>query len=95
MNCRMPYRIYKQSYADCDTIPGSYDKSNKTVEVIVPDGRMKPSGVRGQKFCTIWLHVGNDAEHTFEQGFRAVSTRNAIRQARRQYKYVQEVAHHD
>ena len=80
---RMPYRRYKERYSDCDTVSGSYDKGSKTIEVIVPDGRMKPSGVRGQRFLTIWMRVGKDAEHKFEQGFRAVSLENALKQARR------------
>ena len=86
---RMPYRRYKERYSDCDTVSGSYDKGSKTIEVIVPDGRMKPSGVRGQRFLTIWLRVGRDAEHTFEQGFRAISFENALKQARRAYNYVE------
>lgn len=47
---RMPYRAYKTSYPDCETLIGSYDKSNKTIVVCIPDGRMKNSGVRGKCF---------------------------------------------
>lgn len=46
----MLYRRYKQSYADCATIPGSYNATSKTIDVEVPEGRMKPSGTRGQRF---------------------------------------------
>lgn len=46
----MLYRRYKKHYSDCETIPGTYDETYKTIKVIVPDGRMKPSGVRGQSF---------------------------------------------
>lgn len=46
----MPYRQYKQHYADCNTIPGSYDAVSKTIKVEIPEGRMKASGVRGQRF---------------------------------------------
>ncbi len=46
---RMKYRDYKQHYADCETL-GDYDKSDKTITVLVPDGRMKKSGVRGQTY---------------------------------------------
>lgn len=87
---RMPYRKYKGSYADCETVRGSYDAGAKTVLVLIPEGRMKPSGVRGKRFLTIWLHVGDDAEHAFKQGFRAVSTANAIKQAVKQYRYCAE-----
>lgn len=34
---RMAYRVYKKSYADCQTIPGSYDVAKRTIEVILPD----------------------------------------------------------
>ena len=46
----MLYRRYKQHFADCETVVGSYDKKTKTIDVLVPDGRMKPSGTRGQTF---------------------------------------------
>lgn len=45
---RMLYRRYKTSYADCETVLGSYDKATKTIEVMLPEGRKKKSG----------LHVG-------------------------------------
>ena len=84
----MAYRQYKNSYADCKTVNGSYDGTSKTVEVIIPDGRMKPSGVRGQRFRTIWLFVGEDKDHLFKQGFRAVDYSHALKQAKRSYKFV-------
>lgn len=46
----MLYRRYKQHFADCETVAGSYDKNTKTIDVLLPDGRLKPSGVRGQSF---------------------------------------------
>ena len=45
---RMLYRRYKTSYADCETVLGSYDKATKTIEVMLPEGRKKKSGVRGK-----------------------------------------------
>ena len=47
---RMKYKNYKEHYADCETVPSSYDKGTKSIEVIIPDGRMKNSGVRGHHF---------------------------------------------
>lgn len=84
----MSYRNYKQHYADCEIVKGSYDKGTKTIEVSVPDGRMKPSGVRGQKFRTIWIYVGKDKEHTFEQGFRAIDYEHALKQAKSRYNCI-------
>lgn len=31
---RMHYSEYKTSYSDCETVPGSYDKRTKTIEVM-------------------------------------------------------------
>lgn len=53
---RMTYRQFKTSYADCETVPGSYNKSSKTIIVLIPEGRMKKSGVRGQSFRYIWFN---------------------------------------
>lgn len=46
----MLYRRYKQHFSDCETIIGSYNKELKTIDVIIPEGRMKKSGVRGRTF---------------------------------------------
>lgn len=46
----MKYSRYKKSYSDCETIHGTYDKETKTIGVVIPDGRMKNSGVRGQSY---------------------------------------------
>ena len=32
---RMKYKAYKEHYADCETVYGSYEKGNKSIEVIV------------------------------------------------------------
>lgn len=34
----MSYKEYKDSYPDCDTVPGSYDGLDKTIEVYVKKG---------------------------------------------------------
>ncbi len=31
---RMHYSEYKNNYSDCETVPGSYDKRTKTIEVL-------------------------------------------------------------
>ena len=51
----MPYRQYKDHYADCEAVAGSYDDVLRTIKVIVRAGRMKASGVRGKhyKYFTI------------------------------------------
>lgn len=37
---RMHYSQYKNHYADCKTVPGSYDKESRSIEVILPEGRI-------------------------------------------------------
>ena len=49
----MPYRQYKSSYADCETVVGSFRRTEdgkSLIQVIIRDGRCKPSGVRGEHF---------------------------------------------
>lgn len=77
----MFYRTYKQHYADCEVVEGSYDDEFRTVKVIVRAGRMKPSGVRGEHFR------GYELEN--EQGkrttYRAVSEENALKRAHKEH----------
>ena len=86
----MLYSRYKKHYSDCETVSGSYCKITKTIDVIVPLGRMKKSGVRGESFqeyiveCAELVKYGDDDEtptHFFAA--RAISGKNAIKQAKR------------
>lgn len=77
----MPYRQYKESYDDCETIPDSYDKRNSTIQVIVREGRLKPSGVRFQHFHTYRFE---DAEAKRVRCVYAVSEENARRRAEKE-----------
>ena len=52
---RMSYRQYKQHYSDCKA--HDYNASGKTIEVDIPYGRMKNSGVRGKKYDTFTFAV--------------------------------------
>ena len=68
----MPYRQYKEHYADCELLAGSWNEQERTVGVIVREGRLKNSGVRGRQF----------ADYMFKNGERcrciyAVSEENA------------------
>lgn len=47
---RMPYKQYKEHYSDCETIAGSYRKETRDIEVIIREGRLKPSGTRGKHY---------------------------------------------
>lgn len=83
---RMKYSQYKKHYADCQTVPGTYDKATKTIVVVIPEGRMKKSGVRGQRynyyrFSGIDQATGEPVEVTI----KAICGENAIKQLRRDY----------
>lgn len=83
---RMLYRRYKTAYADCQTVPGTYDKVTKTIVVIIPDGRMKKSGTRGQRynyyrFSGVDKITGKKVETTV----KAITGENAIKQLIRDY----------
>ena len=70
----MPYRQYKNNYADCETVAGSYDIEERTIDVIIREGRLKNSGVRGQ-FYYYW--VFKDDAKELVRTIKAVSFENA------------------
>ena len=77
---RMKYAQYKQRYSDCKTVAGSYDKGTKSIEAIIPEGRMKKSGVRGETFkgYELWS-VGPKGDYGFTP-YRATCEENAMKQ---------------
>ncbi len=77
----MFYRSYKQHYADCETVEGSYDDEFRTIKVIVRAGRMKANGVRGEHFKGYEL-VNENNEHIT---YRAVCEDNALKRAHKEY----------
>ena len=77
----MTYKNYKEHYADCETVAGSFSKDNgrATIDVIVRAGRMVASGVRGQRFSTYVLQNKNTK---MKMCFYAVCEENAFKQAK-------------
>ena len=86
----MPYKQYKEHYSDCETIVGSYDPhvdshgnpiGHATIKVIIRDGRLKNSGVRGQRF--------RGYEFTTDTGstvcYRAVCEENARKRMKKDF----------
>lgn len=80
----MPYRQYKEHYSDCETIIGSYDShedsrgnctSAPTIKVIIREGRLKNSGVRGEHFYGFRFAPSADSEGGVT--YRAVCEENA------------------
>lgn len=86
---KMPYRQYKEHYADCETIAGSYDSGMRghhkvddaTIEVIIRAGRLKNSGVRNKSFSE---YIFKNEENEVVR-YKAVSYENAARRANREH----------
>lgn len=77
---RMAYRRYKTSFPDCEIVPGSYDPKSKTIIVLLPAGRLKPSGTRGQAFRHMeFTGVENVTGRKVRCTIKAVSRENAIK----------------
>ena len=77
------YSAYKEHYSDCDTLINSFNEYTRTIVVIVPEGRMKASGVRGRKFAS-YLFYTTDKKHC--RCKYAVSSENALKQLAREIK---------
>lgn len=88
----MPYKQYKEHYSDCETLAGSYDDHAEeasqrrtfipaTIDVIIREGRLKNSGVRGEHFSGYQLT--NQKGQTIV--YRAVSDDNALKRAMKEF----------
>lgn len=85
----MPYKQYKEHYSDCETLAGSFNNYSylttpvpPTIKVIIREGRLKNSGVRGEHFYT-WYFVSPDGKH--RPHYRAVSEENARKQMKKDF----------
>lgn len=82
---RMPYKQYKERYADCETVIDSFNRprfGTASIEVIIREGRLKASGVRGKHFHSFKLSwEEEDGKHT--SPFVAVDLDHAIAQAQK------------
>lgn len=88
----MPYKQYKEHYSDCETVIDSFEAPDTragrkvaTISVIIREGRLKASGVRGRYFS------GYEYEFTFDgktgcHTFRAVCEENARKQLAKEFK---------
>lgn len=82
----MKYSRYKSAYSDCKTVPGTYNKQYKTIDVDIPEGRMKPSGTRGQTYRYMWFN-GRDLKtgQSVRVCVKAVSIQNAVKRLPKEY----------
>lgn len=83
---KMPYRQYKKHYSDCETVIDSYESNNgnKTIKVIIREGRLKKSGVRGKSFFGFEFIFENNGQKASDI-FRAVCEENALKQLHKAY----------
>lgn len=88
----MPYKQYKEHYSDCETLFGSYDDHAEacmhtreyipaTVKVIIREGRLKNSGVRGEHFSGYQMENELGEKITY----RAVSEENALKRVNKDF----------
>lgn len=84
----MPYKQYKEHYSDCETIYGSYnDHSDSkeflpaTIAVIIREGRLKPSGVRGEHYKGYQMENENGEKITY----RAITEENATKRVSKDF----------
>ena len=89
----MPYKQYKEHYADCETVIDSYEDhidrygfvtAPPTIKVIIREGRLKASGTRGRHYAGHRIQYELDGK-TYVEPFRAVSEATAIRQAKKEH----------
>lgn len=81
---KMPYRQYKEHYADCETLAGSYEVDQHRgaiITVILRKGRLKHSGTRGKRFHRYKVTHEDDKYSTY----RAISYENALKQAKKAF----------
>lgn len=91
---RMPYKQYKERYADCETVIGSYEKTNyypATIQVIIRRGRLVPSGVRGQHYSGYEFFVYLEDGSKIRTCYRAVSEDNAQKRCEKDYPEAKEI----
>lgn len=90
---RLPYREYKQRWADHKTVPGSYDKQERTIEVIFDNEEMKAKTNLGNRYHLESFYFRFDG---VQRGispvvdFQAKTRENAIRNAR---KYARDLGY--
>jgi len=88
----MPYKQFKEHYSDCETLYHSYDDHAEecrhtnehipaTIVVIIREGRLKKSGVRGEHFS------GYEFENELGKKvtYRAVNEDNALRRCKKDF----------
>ena len=86
----MPYKQFKEHYSDCETIIDSYDEhldsrgnptGHPTIKVIIREGRLKNSGVRGQHYKGFEFTTGTGSKVCY----RAISEETARKRMKKEF----------
>ena len=91
----MPYRQFKEHYSDCETVIDSYNDHNgmfpASIKVIIREGRLKNSGVRGQHFSGYeFFFIDTDGKKS-KVCYRAVSEENAMKRLYKDFPDAKDV----
>lgn len=90
---RIPYREYKTKWSDHQTVKGSYDKEDKTIEVIFSADEMKQKTNLGNRYHlnSYWFRFGGVEKWVCPvMEFSAKTKENAIRNAK---KYARDMGY--
>lgn len=89
----MPYKQYKEHYADCETVAGSYVnkmEQGSFIDVIIRRGRLKASGTRFKTYHS-WSFM---VDGKITSGYYAVSYENAEKRCRKEHPEAQNIELH-
>lgn len=79
--------ILTRCKADCKTVAGSYNENTHEIDVIIPEGRMKKSGVRGEHYAGYEMEWTDSTDgKTYKTCYRAVDAEHAEKHLLRDYK---------
>lgn len=105
---RIPYRVYKKSYRNNDTVYGSYDPTDKTIEVYFTEAEMKKMTNLGNSYqlqgydfvIDNYPMYGDRRRETVVRQFYAKTRENAERNAKsfcrkKGYTFVREATRED
>ena len=89
---KMPYRQYKEHYSDCETVIDSFEYVNQTacVDVIIREGRLKASGVRGKHYHGFRFTFTRDGKED-SMVYRAVSEETAMKRFKKDFPNAENV----
>lgn len=90
----MPYKQYKEHYNDCETVVDSFNDHEgqrpATIDVIIREGRLKASGVRGGHYSGYEFFFTDNGEKC-RVCYRAISEETALRRLLKEFPEAQDI----